>query len=374
MALAYAGTRLILSLAFPGAQHVPIDATPSTPVLVFAYLLSVLTGVVFGIVPAWLISKSGPAQDLRGANRSTSSHASIQQKALIVFQAALSLVLLVGAGLLTRSLANVEQQNFGIRTDNRYVVHIDPASGGYTAATLPSFYASLEREFGALPGIQNVGLALYSTLEGNNWGERVRVEGRPEPRPNENNSSSWDRVNPQFFNSVGQPVVRGRGFNDGDTASSQRVAIVNQAFVQRFFPKEDPIGRRFGVFDQKYASAFTIVGVVADAKYNNPRAEFRPMYFRPLTQQLQGIKEANAITAENRSLYINSITLHFKVKPQNLDALVRRTLVKIDPNLTVIDDQRLVLRRLVEAGESVDSNYRRVVEERQKAGSGKPED
>ena len=187
-----------------------------------------------------------------------------------MFQAALSLVLLVGAGLLTKSLRNLEHQNFGIQTANRYVLHLDPAGAGYTPEKLPALYQWLEQQFGALPGVQSVGLALYSTLEGNNWGEAVQVEGRPDPGPNEHIGSSWDRVSPKFFETVGQPVIRGRGFTDADTATSQLVAVVNQAFVKKFFPNEDPIGRHFGIFEQKYAGAFEIVGIVADAKYTDP--------------------------------------------------------------------------------------------------------
>ncbi len=343
LAVAYAGTRTILSLAFPDSPHLPIDASPSLPVLGFAFLLSLVTGVVFGIVPAWITSHSDPAEALRGINRSTRDRSSLPQKSLIVFQAAMSLVLLVGAGLLTKSLRNLEHQDFGIQTTNRYVLHLDPAGAGYTPAKLPALYQTLEQQFGALPGVRSVGLALYSTLEGNNWGEGVRVEGRPEPGPNEHNESSWDRVSPRFFETVSQPVIRGRGFTDADTATSQMVAVVNQAFVRKFFPKEDPIGRHFGVFDQKYAGAFEIVGIVADAKYTTPRDKLRPMYFRPLMQQMRAT-EPNAAMAEGRSLYINSVTLRFREKPQNLDAMVRHTLADIDPNLTVgdlrsLDDQ-----------------------------------
>src|SRR5271165_1729593 len=253
MAVAYGGTRTILSLAFPDAPHIPIEASPSLPVLGFAFLLSLVTGVVFGIVPAWITSHSDPAEALRGANRSTRDRGALPQKSLIVFQAALSLVLLVGAGLLTKSLRNLEHQDFGLQTTNRYVVHLDPAGAGYTPEKLPGLYQALEQRFGALPGVQSVGLALYSTLEGNNWGEGIRVEGRPEPGPNEHNNSSWDRVSPRFFETVGQPIIRGRGFTDSDTATSQMVAVVNQAFVRKFFPKEDPIGRHFGIFDHQYA-------------------------------------------------------------------------------------------------------------------------
>ena len=337
LAVAYAGTRMILSLAFPNAPNLPIGASPSLPVLGFAFLLSLTTGVVFGIVPAWITSHSDPAEALRGVSRSTRDRSSLPQRSLIVVQAALSLVMLMGAGLLTKSLRNLEHQNFGLQTENRYVLHLFPAGAGYTEEKLPALYQQLEQQFGALPGVRSVGLALYSTLEGNNWGEAVYVDGRPAPGPNDHIGSSWDRVSPRFFETVGQPMIRGRGFTDQDTATSQKVAVVNQAFVKKFFPKEDPIGRHFGVFDQKYSSAFEIVGVVADAKYNNPREAVRTMYFRPLTQEMTGLTEPNAIMAEGRSLYINSVTLHFERPPQDLDVMVRRTLANINPNLTVQD-------------------------------------
>jgi predicted permease len=337
LAVAYAGTRMILALAFPDSPQLPIAASPSLAVLGFAFLLSLLTGVVFGVVPAWITSHSDPAEALRGANRSTRDRSSLPQRSLIVFQAALSLVLLVGAGLLTKSLRNMEHQKFGIQTANRYVLHLDPAGAGYKPETLPAFYRTLEDQFGSLPGVQSVGLALYSTLEGNNWGEDVFVDGRPAPGPNDHNGSSWDRVSNRFFETVGQPVLRGRGFTDQDTATSQKVAVVNQAFVKKFFPKEDPVGKHFGVFEQKYSSTFEIVGIVADAKYTNPRDEVRTMYFRPLTQTMTGLTDPNEAMAEGRGLYINSVTMFFRSEPQNLDATVRRTLANINPDLTVLD-------------------------------------
>src|SRR5580658_7222437 len=185
LTVAYAGTRVILSLAFPDSPNLPIAASPSLAVLGFAFLLSLLTGVVFGVVPAWITSHADPAEALRGANRSTRDRAMLPQKSLIVFQAALSLVLLVSASLLTKTLRNLEHQNFGIQTANRYVLHLDPLGAGYKPATLPALYQKMEQQFGAIPGVDSVGLALYSTLEGDNWGESVRVEGRPEPGPNE---------------------------------------------------------------------------------------------------------------------------------------------------------------------------------------------
>src|SRR5579863_310341 len=341
IAVAYAGARMILTLAFPDSPQLPIHASPSLAVLGFAFGLSLLTGLIFGIVPAWITSHSDPAEALRGVNRSTRDRASLPQKSLIVLQAALSLVLLVGAGLLTQSLRNLEHQDFGIATANRYVFHFDPAGAGYTVATVPAFNERVEREFSALPGIQSVGLALYSTLEGNNWGEQVFVEGRPAPGPEEQIGSSWDRVSPHFFETVGQPVVRGRGFTEQDTATSRMVAVVNQAFVKKFFPKEDPIGRHFGVFDQKYASDFEIVGIVADAKYSSPDEPVRTMYFRPMTQLNTTIKERSDITAETRSIFPNSITLRYAGDAASLEPQVRHTLANINPNFTVLDFKSL---------------------------------
>jgi predicted permease len=341
IAVAYAGARTILTLAFPDSPQLPIHASPSLAVLGFAFALSLLTGLIFGIVPAWISSHSDPAEALRGVNRSTRDRASLPQKSLIVIQAALSLVLLVGAGLLTQSLRNLEHQDFGIATSNRYVFHFDPAGAGYSVATMPAANDRLDREFAALPGVQSVGLALYSTLEGNNWGEGIYVEGRPAPGPTDNNNSSWDRVSPHFFETIGQSVVRGRGFTEEDTATSRMVAVVNQAFVKKFFPNEDPIGHHFGTFDQKYANDYEIVGIVADAKYNNPREPVRSMYFRPMTQLNTTIKERSFNTAETRSLFPNSITLRYAGDAASLEPLVRRTLANINPNFTVLDFKSL---------------------------------
>jgi predicted permease len=339
--IAYLGARMILNLAFPEATQMPIQASPSPVILGFAFLLSLITGVIFGIVPAWISSHADPAEALRGLNRSTGDRSLLPQKALIVLQGALSLVLLVGAGLMTQTLRNLERQNFGITTANRYVIHIDPMGAGYNLETIGAVNRRIEDEFRALPGVKSAGLALYSTLEGNNWGESIYVEGRPAPGPEENHGSSWDRVSPQFFQTVGEPIIRGRGFTDQDTATSQMVAVVNQTFVKKFFPKEDPIGRHFGVFDQKYASNFEIVGIVADAKYNNPREPYRSMYFRPMTQFNRNVTGRQFFMAESRSVYPNSITVQYAGDAASLESMARRTLANINPDLTVVSFKSL---------------------------------
>ncbi len=166
LAFAYAGTRMIVTLAFPDSKHLGIDVNPSAVVLGFAFAVSLFTGIVFGIVPAWITSRSNPLEALRGVNRSTRDRSSLPQKSLIVCQVALSLVLLMAAGLLTQTLRNLEHQNYGIATANRYILYLDPKGAGYTTETNTALNEQLEREFSAAPGVQNVGLALYSPLGG----------------------------------------------------------------------------------------------------------------------------------------------------------------------------------------------------------------
>ena len=337
LVVAYAGSHTILALAFPDATHLPISASPSLAVLGFAFLVSLVTGILFGAGPAWLSSHAQPAEALRGVNRSTRDRSSLPQKSLVVFQAALSLVLLAGAILMTESLANLEHQKLGVTTSNRYVLHFDPAGAGYTVDRLPALYRQIEDRFAALPGLANVSMALYSPLEGDNWGECVIQQGHPAPGPNDQCGSTWDRVTPHFLDSIGVSIVRGRGITEQDTATSPQVAVVNEAFVKRFFPKQDPVGQHFGIDLPQYSGSWEIVGVFHDFKMNNPRDPARPVFLRPLSQQFTGFKEDMMISTETQSMFVNAMILDFNAPQQNVEALIRRNLAGIDPNLTVMD-------------------------------------
>jgi macrolide transport system ATP-binding/permease protein len=337
LAVAYAGSHTILALAFPDARNLPINASPSLPVLGFAFLVSLVTGILFGIAPAWMSSHAQPAEALRGINRSTRDRSSFPQKALVVFQAALSLVLIAGAILMTKSLANLEHQDFGIATSNRYVLHLDPSGAGYTVDRLPGLYRQIEDRFSALPGVASVGMALYSPLEGDNWGECVIQQGHPAPGPNAKCGSTWDRVSTHFLDTIGVPIVRGRDFSKQDTATSPQVAVVNETFAKKFFPNQNPVGQHFGIDMPQYSGSFEIIGVFRDFKLNNPREPMRAVFLRPLSQQFTGYKEPSIISGETQSMFIDSIVVQFSSPQENADALVRNTLAGIDPNLTVMD-------------------------------------
>lgn len=337
VAVAYGGSRAILALAFPDARYLPIDASPNLSILGFAFLVSLVTGIVFATAPAWLSFHAQPAEALRGVNRSTRDRSSLPQKSLVIFQAALSVVLLAGSILMARSLVNLEHQDFGVTTAHRYVVHFDPAGAGYTADHIAALDREIQNRFGALPGMRSVGLAMYSPLEGDNWGECVIQQGHPAPRPGDKCGSTWDRVNAQFLDSIGVPIVAGRGFTDQDTATSPLVAVVNQAFVKRFYPHQNPVGQHFGIDFPQYSGAFEIVGVFRDFKMNNPHHEVRPVYLRPMLQRYTAYTQPMMISTENESMFMQAMILDFNTPPPNVDEMVRKTLAGINPNLTVRD-------------------------------------
>jgi len=337
LAVAYGGCRVILALAFPHVRHMAIDPNPSLVVLGFAFAVSLLTGILFGAGPAWLASRAQPAEALSGVSRGTRDRSSLPQKSLVVFQAALSVVLLAAAILMTKSLNKLENQNFGVATDNRYVLHIDPAGAGYTVDRLPALYRQMQDRFATLPGVSSFSLAMYSPLEGDNWGECVIQQGHPQPKPGDHCGATWDRVSMHFLDSIGVPIVRGRNFNDQDTAGSPLVALVNQTFAKKYFPDQDPIGQHFGIDVPKYSAAFQIVGVFADFKMNNPKDAVRPVFLLPMTQTYTGYQEPMMNSMQSQSMYMDAMILAFNGPQQDVQALIRRNLAGIDRNLTVVN-------------------------------------
>jgi macrolide transport system ATP-binding/permease protein len=335
LGIAFLGSRAMLALAFPRAANMPVSARPSIVELAFAFGISIVTGMLFAAAPAWISSGAQPAEAGRTKNSSSRDHASIPQRVLLAFQVALSMVLLATAFLATRSLYNLEHQQLGIETANRYTVQIDLNGPGYTIDRLDGIYREIEESFSALPGMISVSFARYLPLEGNEWGSCVILEGHSAPGPNDKCNSDWDRVSANFLDSVGVPVLRGRGFTKNDETSSVPVVMVNQAFVKRFFPNQDPIGQRFGVDRPEYSGAFQIVGVFADFKLTDGHREIKPLFLRSLGQQFMGYKTTAEDGGEMNSLYLNRIVLRFTQPQRDVEQLVRSTLAQVDPNIPV---------------------------------------
>ena len=343
LVVAYAGVRAVVAIAFSSAKFVPIDAAPSLPVLGFAFLLSLITGMIFGTAPAWLTSHADPADALRGANRSTRDTSSLSQKVLVIVQATLSVVLIAGAGLLTRSLQNLQHQSLGYETDHRVTVSLTGPYSTYSQPKLDSMYRELQDRLAHIPGVKRAALALYTPLQ-DNWGEIPIREGHGMPNMNDPIGSSWDRVTPGYFDALGQQMVRGRGITEQDTASNRPVAVVDESFVKRFYkPGEDPIGTRFGLDLPKYGGTYEIVGIVRNAKYSdaaNTEASVRPIFFVPLAQRVK-YDDAMMQMLDDTTHYIEGAVLEMQGSTEGLEPQVRHILSDIDPNLTLLKVQTL---------------------------------
>jgi len=342
--VAYVGTRSILAIAFQGSPVIPIRPEPSTPVLLFSFALSLLTGIVFGVAPAWISSHADPAEALRGSSRSATHGATLPQKMLVVVQAALSLVLVAGAVLLVQSLRKLEHQNFGFQSDHRYIIRVERAFHDYSMEKRAGAYRELQQKLNSIPGVITSSYSMYSPLEGNNWSSSVYLPGRKHLSGEHGDYASWLRVGPDYFQTMGTRLLRGRTIAEQDTPTSTKVAVVNQRFAKKFFGDEDPIGKHFGYGDPKHDADWEIVGVVEDTKYQDTHGPAYATFFLPYLQRIVYDDPADNAGAA-RSQAINTIELHVTGAPENLENTVRRRLAELDPDMTVL--------RLVSFGEQV---------------------
>src|SRR6202158_2788295 len=335
LVVAMAAARLLLALAFHNAHFLPISAAPSFVVLAFALGLALVTGIIFGAAPAWLATRTDPAEALRGSGRGTRDRSSFARKALLVVQATLSVVLVAGATMLARSLNKLEHQDFGYKVQGRVVVNMNTPPATYTQPQLQALYRQLEEQLNRLPGVRGSGLAMYNPLT-DNWGELIMVAGHPPAKFNEEAGASWDRVSANYLQNLGMPILRARAFTAADNETTAPVAIVNEAFVKRFFKSdENPLDQHFGLDVPEYAGTFRIVGVVRDAKFagGGLSRPARPMFFVPLAQNVTYPDELMK-KIDLRSHFIGGIMLVTNISPGALEPLLSRMLADLDPNLS----------------------------------------
>jgi predicted permease len=294
--------------------------------------LSLLTGALFGVVPAWITAQVQPADALRTGSRTSGAGASLLLRGLVVLQVGLSLVLLVGAALFLESLTKLESTDLKLNPKNRYIVHINPQTAGYVQTQLETLYRTLEDRFHAVPGVINVGIASYTPMEDDNNGWDVFEQGQPYLKV----EASRIRMNAEYLESVGTHVVMGRGIGVRDTAHAPTVAVVNQAFVKKLFkPGENPIGHRFGLRGPDSSGDWEIVGVAEDTAYTSARWKDHAMFFIPLMQE----PTAKFPIDKDESLYAGAIVLETDRPVGQMEEVARRTLAGINPNLTVVKFQ-----------------------------------
>lgn len=341
VAIAVAGAQVILRFVFPADGSigtVPINASPSMPVLLFALAISLATGIVFGIAPAWMATRVDPIEALRGANRATDRSGSLPRKTLVVLQAALSLVLLSASGLLTAALHGLENQDFGFDQNRRVVVNYDPRLAGYRPDQLTPLYRRIEDTLTNIPGVSNVALCVYSPLSGNNWGAAVWVDGRPAPGPNDDISASFDRVTPGYLEATGNKIISGRGITEQDTATSQRIAVINESLARKFFKNENPIGKFFGRFEVNAGPRqYKIVGVAKDARYQtfDLGKPVAPFFFLPQAQH-DYLPDAPGKEPDPGSHYMRDIVIVTRPGAHVSVAQLHEAMASVDPKLPII--------------------------------------
>ena len=224
-----------------------------------------------------MTSHAEPVEAMRGANREVGGGRHWAQKALVIAQAAVSLVLLSAAAMLGGSLRNLEHQNFGFDPDGRYLVCINsPLLSNHKQEQLVPLFREIQDRLSAIPGVRGVSSATYAPMSGDQWGHDIRIQGKPEPGPKDDVSADWTRITPGFFDTIGARMLAGRAINEDDNGNTRHVAVINEAFAKKFFGNQNPIGQHFGPAPVKNAGTYEIVGVVQNIHYVNGASEIQP--------------------------------------------------------------------------------------------------
>jgi predicted permease len=254
---------------------------------------------------------------------------------LVIVQAALSVVLLAVAGLVTQSLRNLEKTDLGFQPKGRLVATLNFKAAGYTPEQLPSIYQRVQERLEQIPGVRSASLSLNAPQQLCCISLNISIGGRPDNRL-ENIDTGFSRVSPHYFETIGTPLVRGRTFNQNDTQSAPHVVVVDESFARTFFSGEDALGKHIGSSLQGHGFDYEIVGVVKDTAYRSPNSVQRPMYFLPFAQTTAFVPTGYQ-RLETGTLYASLIELSVNGAPDSYEKAFRSALAEIDPNLSVIN-------------------------------------
>jgi predicted permease len=292
--LAYWASNLLVVMMSSGRNPIALHVSPDAYVLAFTASLSILTALLVGLAPALQGTRLDLTPALKaGINAATGAprrFAGLRislAKGLVVSQVAVSLVLLVGAGLFVRTLVNLKNENIGFNRSNLVLFGIDPTQQGYKGERLARFYAELQERLRAVPGVRSVTLSMHPLLKGeiSVWG--LTLQGySPPPRPGGMRDDALDvhvnKIGPDFFSTMGIPVLLGRAIGPEDSATSPMVAVVNEVFARKYLEGQSPLGRRGGWVGER--GKMEIVGVVKDTRYGELRRDPPPTVYVPYTQ------------------------------------------------------------------------------------------
>jgi predicted permease len=308
-----------MAVVFKPPIDVPLkfDLQIDYRVLIFTFLVSVLTGVLIGLLPALQTTKVDVQSALKDKRSFGDYRRSWLKSSLIVFQVVLSLVLLIGAGLMLRALQRAYSINLGFDPHNAVAASFDLRLQGYNEARGREFQKQLLEHLRTLPGVKAAGVVDLVPVDLHFSREPIFVEGQPAMRPNQAPRAMTSRISPGYFGAMNTRIIRGRDFTNQDDENAQPVAIVNETFARRYWPNQDPIGKRFSAGEPEDPK-MQIVGVVQDGKYGGLNEKAQLYFCRPIFQS-----------------YLGSTTVIVRTNsdPQRLIPVVRKEIEKLDPNM-----------------------------------------
>jgi predicted permease len=322
LTLAVGITKVLLGFLPAGTAPLGIVSTPDTRILLFNIGVSLLTGIIFGLVPALQSTRPDLAPTLKDQAGAVVGGGSVNiRKILVVAQVTLSLLLLIAAGLFIRSLANLRDLDPGFRTKNLLAFNVDPTMNGYPDERSRNFLRQLFENMSAVPGVQSAALAIVPVLEGNEWDNSVTVEGYI-PKAGEFVDPHMNFVSPKYFKTMDVAILAGRDFDARDERGSMKVAIVNEKFAKRYTGSTNAVGRKIGMgADPGTKTDITIIGGVSDMRYESMRDEVPDEVFQPY-RQIEFVSGMYAYLRTDRD-------------PESYFEAVRRKVHEIDPNVPV---------------------------------------
>jgi predicted permease len=319
---AFWGKNILAAMANQDTTFLPPDIQPSLNwrVLLFTVAVSLLTGILFGLGPAFRATRQDLTLGLKQGRRTTGAVSRLS-KGLVVVQVALSLLLLIGAGLFIRTLRNLQEVKVGFNQQNLLLFSLQPEQGGYKEERLLEFYRQLFTRLDSLPGVQSATFGRIPLISHYMWNTGVLLPGETEKSASDH-LTNRQMVRENYFSTLEIPLLLGRGFNAQDVATSPHVAIVNQEFQRRFFPDEEVVGKR--VTDSDTKNQLEIIGVAADTKYNSQRDAIEPLLYTPWLQEVKQIGEM-------------FFSLRTSGEPTALVNSVRQTVRELDSNLPITE-------------------------------------
>jgi putative ABC transport system permease protein len=325
------------------SDTVHLPAAPDDRVLGFAFGLTLAAGVILGLLPALRTMRVNAAAGLKEQGRGlTGSSAWLRAgKLVVVGQLALSLPLLVGAGLLLQTLKNLQRVDLGYPKERLLMLRIDAQTAGYEAARRLTLFQQLLERMRAAPGVRAATYSNNGLFLGTDNGDEIAVEGYT-PKGDNDRGSRWDQVGPNYFSTLGIPLLVGREITERDQPSSKRVCVINEAFARRFFTGRNPLGMHVTQIYGNERNTFEVVGVARDARGRSLRGEVEHRFYVPVAQPISAFSEAG-------------FAVRTAAEPSGVIAGLRRAILSVDPNLpipvarplTELVDERMVQDRLL---------------------------